>query len=68
LSEFYEEEKFELYNLSYDMGEKKELSKIHPRKAKELLTMMRHWQKDIGAKLPEPNPKKSQALTGKQDR
>ncbi|MEA1899006.1 MAG: sulfatase [Bacteroidota bacterium] len=56
LIEFYEEEKFELFNLKTDIGEKNDLSKIYPQEAKELLNMLHLWQWELGAKMPEPNP------------
>ncbi len=56
LVEFYHEGKVELYNLKDDIGEMNDLSKSHPEKAKELLTMLRKWQKDTNAQMPKPNP------------
>lgn len=56
LIEFYEEETSELYNLRDDIGEKRDLSNTNPEKARELLDLLHHWQKDIGARFPEPNP------------
>ncbi len=56
LIEFYEEDRFELYNLEKDLGEKKDLSKKKPEKAKLLLDMLHRWQSDVGAKMPRPNP------------
>ncbi len=56
LIEFYEEEKHELYNLRSDIGEKEDLTKKHPAKAKELLDLLHHWQKQLGAKSPTSNP------------
>ena len=56
LIEFYDENKHELYNLKSDIGEKTDLAKKHPAKAKQLLDMLHNWQKEIGAKLPTPNP------------
>jgi arylsulfatase A-like enzyme len=56
LIEFYEEGTFELYNLRDDIGEAKDLADSHPKEAKRLLTLLHQWQKDIGAKMPKPNP------------
>ncbi len=56
LIEFYEEDKYELFNLRSDIGEKKDLSKTHPQEANELLKMLHLWQEKLGAKMPEPNP------------
>ena len=56
LLEFYQEEKVELYNLSQDIGEQNDLSKAMPEKTRELLDLLHLWQRDIGAKMPTPNP------------
>ncbi len=46
----------ELYNLKNDIGQKNDLAKKMPEKTAELLKKLATWQKDIGAKLPRPNP------------
>ncbi|HQE84745.1 MAG TPA: arylsulfatase, partial [Candidatus Hydrogenedentes bacterium] len=56
LIEFYQDEKVELYNLSQDIGEQNDLSKVMPEKTQELLDLLHLWQRDIGAKMPTPNP------------
>jgi len=56
LIEFYEEKKIELYNLKEDIGEKNDLAKKNPKKAKQMYEMLKAWQKEIGAKMPKPNP------------
>lgn len=56
LIEFYETGKIELYNLANDIGEKNDLAKKMPEKAKQLHEMLKAWQKEIGAKMPKPNP------------
>ena len=56
LIEFYHEEKVELYNLRQDVGEQNDLSKAMPEKTQELLDLLHNWQRDIGAKMPVPNP------------
>jgi hypothetical protein len=56
LIEFYEEETYELYNPGNDLSEKQDLSQTQPRKAEELRSRLRAWQKEVGAKLPTPNP------------
>ncbi len=53
LIEFYHWEKIELYNLATDPGEKKDLSKTHPDKAKELQNKLKSWQKKMKAKMPQ---------------
>jgi arylsulfatase A-like enzyme len=56
LIEFYEESKIELYNLADDVGEKNDLAKKMPKKAKQMHKMLKAWQKKMGAKMPVLNP------------
>lgn len=49
-------EQVELYNLSDDLSERRDLSKIHPDKTQALLSKLHAWQKETGANLPKPNP------------
>jgi arylsulfatase A-like enzyme len=55
LIEFFEDRRAELYNLREDIGEKRDLAKSNPEKARELLDMLHAWQKATGAVLPAPN-------------
>jgi len=57
LIEFYHYKGIELYDLAADPGEKKDLAKANPGKAKELLNKLHAWQKQLNAKMPQPNPK-----------
>ncbi len=57
LIEFYEYDEVELYNLADDPGEKNDLSKSMPEKTTQLREKLRTWQKEMNAKMPEPNPK-----------
>lgn len=45
-----------LYNLRGDISEVKDLSTRYPEKTEELLSLLRNWQKDVGAEIPVPNP------------
>ena len=56
LIEFYHYDKFELYNLAGDPGEKIDLAKANPKKAAELRTKLAAWQKQLGAKMSLHNP------------
>ncbi|MBT3277830.1 MAG: sulfatase [Phycisphaerales bacterium] len=48
----------EMYNLKDDLGEKTNLAKKKPAKAKELAADLNKWIKDVKAPIPtEPNPK-----------
>jgi arylsulfatase A-like enzyme len=56
LIEFFEDRRVELYNLRDDIGEQRNLSRKQPKKAAELKALLKRWQKDVGAQLPQPNP------------
>ena len=56
LIEFYHYKNFELYNLADDPGERQNLAKAKPTKAKFLRAKLLAWQKQMQAKMPVPNP------------
>src|SRR5205807_1145552 len=56
LVEFYEDGKVELYNLTNDVGESKDLAQSQPQKRDELLGLLRRWRTEVGAQMPTPNP------------
>ena len=45
-----------LYNLNADLGESTNLAGVFPEKKKELYALLKEWQKDVKAELPQPNP------------
>lgn len=49
------ESELELYNLSEDLGETRNLEATHPDKRDELLDLLVAWRKSVGARLPTPN-------------
>lgn len=49
LVEFYNEERVELYNLSEDLSEKKDLAEKMPEKTKEMLKVLHDWREEIDA-------------------
>ncbi|QNN20923.1 sulfatase [Planctomycetales bacterium ZRK34] len=51
LVEFYEDNHVELYNLADDIGEKHNLAKSNPAKAKQLTDKLHAWQKTVGAQF-----------------
>ena len=55
LMEYLEDGHLELYNLRADLGEKKNLAKEMPDKAKELHARLLAWRKAINAPMPTPN-------------
>ncbi len=59
LMEFFEFGRLELYNLREDPGERNDLATQMPSKARELHARLVAWRKDVGAKLPTPNEKKT---------
>ncbi len=50
------EDRFELYNLLDDIGEKRDVSEAHATKVEELKTLLDEWRQDVGARFPTPNP------------
>ncbi|MCD6049116.1 MAG: N-acetylgalactosamine 6-sulfate sulfatase [Verrucomicrobia bacterium] len=56
LIEFFDDMRFELYNLKEDLGEKKDLAKLMPEKANQLRARLHAWRKDVGAQMPTKNP------------
>lgn len=56
LIQFFEEDRFELFNLEEDPGEKKDLARSDPQKTTEMIAKLKEWQKSVGAQLPAPNP------------
>jgi uncharacterized sulfatase len=45
-----------LYNLSTDISESTDLSRVFPEKTKELYSLLKEWQKEVKAEFPKPNP------------
>ncbi len=57
LHQYFESGDLELYNLKRDIGEKRNLAKRNPEKAKTLLSQLESWRAEIGAPVPSvPNP------------
>ena len=52
LLEYFEDGGLELYNLDEDIGEKHNLAKTSPGKAKELLAMLQSWRSELKAPIP----------------
>ncbi len=53
---FYEDDRFEVYDLERDIGETHDLSKVAPDVANRLKTRLRSWQESVGATDPRQNP------------
>jgi len=54
LIELYHYDTVELYNLSDDPGEQHDLSKSNPAQTQALLAKLHAWQKQLGARMPQP--------------
>jgi arylsulfatase A-like enzyme len=56
LIEWFEDNRVELFNLKDDPGERTDRAATEPARAKQLRDELHAWQKQVGAKLPVPNP------------
>ena len=56
LIQFYEGDRFELYDLASDPGEKLNIYRDRPEIAVELKELLEEWKSNVEAKIPEPNP------------
>ena len=45
-----------LYNLNVDICESTDLKNMYPEKMKELYSLLKNWQKNVGAEFPIRNP------------
>lgn len=55
LIEYFDDGRLELYNLTKDIGEQKNLADKMPEKAKALHAKLVTWRKSIGARMPTKN-------------
>jgi arylsulfatase A-like enzyme len=56
LIERYEDGSAELYHLSDDLSERRNLAAEEPERVREMRAALDAWRKDVGAKMPTPNP------------
>jgi arylsulfatase A-like enzyme len=56
LIEYYEDGRLELFDLKTDISESRNLSDSDARTRAALGGMLKDWRKDVGAKMPTPNP------------
>jgi arylsulfatase A-like enzyme len=56
LIEFYEDGRRELFDVRRDISEGRNLAAEKPELVKELAAKLDGWRKDVGAKMPTPNP------------
>ncbi len=57
LIEWYEDGKVELYNLKDDLEERHDLATTMPQKVAELRQILHTWRGQVGAKMPEGEPR-----------
>lgn len=57
LIEFFDDSRFELYNLKEDIGEKKNLVLREPKRAEEMHAMLKQWRTSVKAQMPVMNPR-----------
>jgi len=60
LIDWYDEGRIELFDLSSDIGERKDLSKTMPAKTKEMHQLVKDWRQSINAVKLDPNKNKWQ--------
>jgi arylsulfatase A-like enzyme len=56
LLEWFEDGKIELYDLSADIGESRDLAGESPELARQLHDILEEWRRSVGARMPTPNP------------
>lgn len=56
LVEFYEDGRRELFDVKRDISEGRNLAAEKPEVVRELAAELDAWRKDVGAKMPTPNP------------
>jgi arylsulfatase A len=54
--EFYETGRRELFNVKKDLSESRNVAAENPKIVEELATKLESWRKEVGAKMPTPNP------------
>lgn len=57
LLEYFEDGHTELYDLESDPSESRDLSAVHPDRIARLHARLKAWRQDVGASLPQPNPR-----------
>lgn len=56
LIEFFETGELELYDLKMDRSEQRNLAAMNPERAQMLQRELSRWRKEVGARMPRPNP------------
>lgn len=58
---FYEDDRFEVYDLERDVGETRDLGPVEPDLAERLRASLDTWMESVGARRPRPNPARVEA-------
>ena len=56
LIQFFEDGRLELYNITDDIGETRDLAAIEPMRVEDLRNRLSAWHREVGALFPSPNP------------
>jgi len=56
LIQWFEGDRIELFNLKSDPGEKTNLASGEPSRVREMQRELDAWRKEVGARMPAPNP------------
>jgi uncharacterized sulfatase len=56
LIEFFETGAVELYDLKGDMSEQRNLAAMEPERTQMLQRELSRWRREVGARMPRPNP------------
>jgi arylsulfatase A-like enzyme len=56
LVEWFEDGRLELYDLSADIGESRDLTAVRPELASQLHQILVEWRRSVDARMPEVNP------------
>jgi arylsulfatase A len=56
LLEYFEDGRLELYHLTEDLGESKDLARSAPEQVRTLHQKLRKWRKELNAQMPTKNP------------
>lgn len=62
LIEHYEDNRLELFDLSHDLGEERNLAAIESSRASEMQNQLATWRKSVNAQTNSPNPNFDSAL------
>lgn len=63
LIKFYIDDRYELYDLSKDPSEKKNLAAKNKVKVREMSALMEKWKKEVGAEMPDAEALKKAAMS-----